>query len=51
MKPRIKRVRGVWHCYMRGSGSFHTYCGLGMTPSDAWVDWALLQIKGWRAQA
>lgn len=44
-KPRLKLHRSVWHCYLLGSGDFHTLCGLGMTPKDAYVDWAILNMK------
>lgn len=45
MKPRLIRVRGVWHCYLKGSGAFHVLCGLGSTPADAWIDWKILSNK------
>jgi hypothetical protein len=37
MKPRIRKVHGMWHCGLIGIRNRHV--GLGYTPMDAYRDW------------
>ena len=37
MKPRIIKLRGIWHCGVRGIPNKRI--GLGYTPRQAYQDW------------
>ncbi|AOG22007.1 hypothetical protein [Acidovorax sp. RAC01] len=37
MKPRIIKIRGIWHCGIRGIRNKHI--GLGFTAMSAYLDW------------
>ncbi len=49
MKPRLKKIAGIWFCCADGSHATPTFpervIGLGFSPCQAWADWADL----WRA--
>ena len=37
MKPRIIKLRGIWHCGVRGIPNKRI--GVGYTPKAAYLDW------------
>lgn len=37
MKPRIIKLRGIWHCGIRGIPNKRI--GVGYTPRQAYQDW------------
>ena len=37
MKPRIIKLRGIWHCGIRGIQNKRI--GVGYTPKAAYLDW------------
>ena len=37
MKPRLVRLRGLWHCHLSG-----LVIGIGYSPKDAYMDWEKL---------
>lgn len=49
-KPRIRKFRNVWKCFLPGVMGSHP-CGTGMTPWHAYQDWWYRSRTVWgRAQ-
>ena len=40
MKPRLRRISGVWYCWIEW-----TMMGMGFSAKDAYDDWLLLSLK------
>lgn len=41
MKPRLRRMGGIWYCAIDG------IAGYGITPNEAWVDWHTRAFLEW----
>ena len=52
MNPRIRKWRGIWHCFATREIALEPLpMGEGYDPEHAWTDWAQRTIRMWRAQA
>lgn len=40
MKPRIRKLSGLWFCCVKG-----TQAGIGYTPMEAYDDWLLFASR------
>jgi hypothetical protein len=47
MKPRLRLIKGLWHCGFAdrlGWWQIGPSIGLGYTPSQAYIDWKSYQL-------